>query len=101
MTAAYEEFCHQNACSLAPAGEVFSRLLQLLPADRLYNADGNHASPLGSYAAAVTVFYAITGRKRILDPTTLADPGIAAGIPAELAVRIHQEACRATRLANG
>ncbi|MBP3396107.1 MAG: hypothetical protein J6L87_02930 [Clostridia bacterium] len=101
MTEAYERFCRANDCPLAPAGEVMSRLLLTEATDTLYHSDGNHASPIGSYAAAVTVFYAITGRRRILDPEKIADPGIAAGIPAALCAKIHTEACRTTRIFNG
>lgn len=101
MTDAYERFCRANGCPLAPAGEVFSRLLLTEAPDTLYHTDGNHASPLGSYAAAVTVFYAITGRRRILNPESIADPGIAAGFPAALCAKIHTEACRTTRIFNG
>lgn len=101
MTEAYDAFCRANGCILAPAGEVFTRLLRTEAPELLYAADGNHASAVGSYAAAVTVFYALTGRKRILDPTTIQDPGISAGIPAALCAKIHAEACRTTRCFNG
>ena len=101
MTNAYDAFCRSNRCPLAPAGEVFSRILLHESPELLYNEDGNHATPIGSYLAAVTVFYAVTGRKRVLHPENIDDPGIAAGIPVELCRRIHAEACRATRLYNG
>ena len=71
------------------------------PPAALYRDDGNHATPLGSYAAAVTVFYTVTGRKRVLNVQELQDPGVAAGIPAEMCQRIHTEACRTARLYNG
>ena len=101
MTEAYHNFCRSAGCSFAPAGEVFSRLLLTEPADALYREDGNHATPLGSYLAAVSIFYTITGRKRIIQVSDLQDPGVAAGIPAELCQKIHTEACRMSRLYNG
>ena len=73
----------------------------MLALNDLYREDGNHATPLGSYAAAVTLFYAITGRKRTVDPTKINDPGIAAGYDPALCRRIHTEACFVTRLYNG
>ena len=85
----------------APAGEVFSRLLLTQEPPQLYREDGNHATPLGSYLAAVTIFYTITGRKRILRPEEYNDPGIAAGFSAEFCQAVHTEACRMVRLYNG
>ena len=80
---------------------MFSRILLTESPDLLYHEDGNHASPVGSYIAAVSIFYTITGRKRIINVEDLNDPGIALGIPAELCQRIHTEACRMSRLYNG
>lgn len=101
MTEAYLSFCHAHGCCFAPVGEVFCRLLQTEAPELLYREDGKHATPVGGYAAAVTIFYTITGRKRVINVSTINDPGIAAGIPEELCQRIHTEACRMTRLYNG
>ena len=101
MTEAYSAFCRAHDCQMAPVGEVFSRILLTESPDLLYHEDGNHASPVGSYIAAVSIFYTITGRKRIINVEDLNDPGIALGIPAELCQRIHTEACRMSRLYNG
>ena len=100
MTDTYLNFCKENGCALAPAGEVFTRLLTTEPADALYREDGNHATPLGSYAAAVTIFYTVTGRKRVI-PVTEKDPGIVLGLSSELCRRIHADACHTVRLYNG
>ena len=101
MTEAYLSFARARGCRFAPCGETFTRLLSVLTLNDLYREDGNHATPLGSYAAAVTLFYAITGRKRTVDPTKINDPGIAAGYDPALCRRIHTEACFVTRLYNG
>ncbi|MBQ2757119.1 MAG: hypothetical protein IJF31_01420 [Clostridia bacterium] len=101
MTEAYLTFCRRESCRFAPAGEVFTKLLTTEPADALYREDGNHATPLGSYAAAVTIFYTLTGRKRTLNPTRIDDPGIADGFDAEICTRIHAIACHVARLYNG
>ncbi|MBE6703121.1 MAG: hypothetical protein E7585_06895 [Ruminococcaceae bacterium] len=101
MTEAYHSFSQENGCPFAPTGEVFSRILLNEEPSLIYREDGNHATPLGSYIAAATVFYTVTGRKRIINVNALDDPGIAAGFPAELCQRIHTEACRTTRLYNG
>ena len=101
MTDAYSSFCRKNACPLAPAGETFSRLLLTESADLLYGEDGAHASPAGSYAAAVTIFYTLTGRRRVAQIKEDKDPGTALGLSAALCRKIHTEACRAVRLFNG
>lgn len=101
MTDAYHDFCRQQGCLFAPAGEVFSRILLTEEPALLYKEDGNHATTVGSYLAALSVFYTVTGRKRIINVGDLSDPGVAMGIPAELCQRIHTEACRMTRLYNG
>lgn len=101
MTEAHHQFCKSNGCQMAPAGEVFSRILASESSDLLYHDDGNHASAVGSYLAAVTIFYTVTGRKRIINVEEIKDPGVAAGFPKELCQRIHTEACRMSRLYNG
>ncbi len=101
MTDAYGSFCRRNACVLAPAGEVFARLLVTVPADLLYDKDGAHAAVAGSYAAAATIFYTLTGRRRVAVVKPENDPGIAAGLSPELCRHIHTEACHAVRLFNG
>ncbi len=101
MTEAYLSFARKHGCRFAPCGEVFTRLLTTLHTDELYREDGNHATPLGSYAAAVTIFYTVTGRKRAIDPAKIQDPGISRGFPLALCQRIHTEACFVTRLFNG
>jgi hypothetical protein len=90
-----------NGCFFAPAGEVFGRLLLSRPAELLYREDGNHATPLGSYVAAVTIFYAVTGRKRVIPVDEERDPGIALGLSPALCRRIHTDACHMVRLYNG
>ena len=101
MTDTYQDFCRANGCFFAPTGEVFGRLLLTESADLLYREDGNHATPFGSYVAAVTIFYTVTGRKRIMKVEDFKDPGIAMGFPVALCQKVHTEACRMMRLFNG
>ncbi len=101
MTEGYLSFSRREHCRFAPAGEVFTRLLSTLAPEALFREDGCHATALGGYAAAVTIFYTVTGRKRTLDPTKIDDPGIADGISPELCQKIHNEACYISRLYNG
>lgn len=101
MTDAHREFCRANGCFFAPVGEVFGRFLATESADLLYREDGCHATPLGSYIAAVTVFYTITGRKRVIKVSDIDDPGLALGFDEGLCQRVHTEACHTMRLFNG
>lgn len=68
MTAAYVAAAAKHNCALAPVGEIWHPLLLAHPDLELYRPDGNHATPLGSYLAACTIFYTITGRTRALQP---------------------------------
>lgn len=101
MTDAYSDFCRKNGCFFAPVGEVFGRMLLSEQQGALYREDGSHATPFGSYVAAVTIFYTVTGRKRIMKVQEFDDPGVALGFPVELCQRVHTEACRTMRLFNG
>ena len=102
MTDAYQRFCCENGCFFAPVGEVFSKMLtNPAAADKLYRDDNKHAALFGSYAAALTVFYTVTGRKRIMKVSEIADPGVRLGFPEELCQMAHAEACRTMRLFNG
>ena len=102
MTDAYQRFCRENGCFFAPAGEVFSKLMAVPEAaEKLYRDDNKHAALFGSYVAALTVFYTVTGRKRIIKVSEIADPGVHLGFSEELCQRAHTEACRTMRLFNG
>ena len=101
MTAAYLDFAEKNHVLLAAAGEAFGRVLQQEDASLLFSADGNHATPLGSYLAALTIFYTLTGRKRVLSPDSIKDPGLAAGFSPLHCRSFHVEACHTARLYNG
>lgn len=101
MTEVYRKFCYANGCFFAPVGEVFAKLLETESAELLYREDGCHATMFGSYVAAVTIFYTVTGRKRVIKVEGFDDPGLKMGIPVELCQRVHTEACHAMRLQNG
>ncbi len=95
ITDAYTSFGAEIGASVAPAGEVWHKILRESPEmeDQLYRADGNHATPLGSYLAATTLFYAITGRKRPIVLKEGAEPSTRLDIDLDTARRIHKEAC--------
>ena len=102
MTDTYMQFCRENGCFFAPAGEVFAKMLTVPEAaDKLYRDDGKHAALFGSYVAALTVFYTVTGRKRIIKVSEIADPGVRLGFSEELCQMAHTQACRTMRLFNG
>lgn len=95
ITKAYTELGAEIGAAVAPAGEVWHKILRESPEmeDMLYRPDGNHATPLGSYLAATTLFYAITGRKRPIVLKDGAQPSTRLEIDPTLAKRIHKEAC--------
>lgn len=95
ITNAYRELGCEIGADVAPAGEVWHKILRESPEmeDMLYRPDGNHATPLGSYLAATTLFYVITGRQRPIVLKEGAEPSTRLEIDPELARRIHKEAC--------
>lgn len=95
ITAAYTSFGAEIGAAIAPVGEVWHKLLRESPEleDRFYRPDGNHATPLGSYLAASTLFYAITGRTAPIELCEGAQPAARLEIPLDMACRIHREAC--------
>lgn len=95
ITEAYTSFGAEIGAAVAPAGEVWHKILRESPEmeDRLYRPDGNHAMPLGSYLAATTLFYAITERTEPIELTEGAQPAARLEIDLDMARRIHKEAC--------
>lgn len=95
ITRAHTEFGQEIGAAVAPAGEVWHKMLRETPdlEGQLYHPDGNHATPLGSYLAATTLFYTITGRQRPIVLKEGAQPSTRLEIDPELARRIHKEAC--------
>ena len=100
MTRAYTELCTENKCLLAPVGEVFSKLSRQSALPSLYAENGKHASPFGSYVAAVTIYYILTRRKRIMRIEDAADPGVEMGFSPDVCRLVHTEAVRTVRLHN-
>ncbi|MBQ7320742.1 MAG: SGNH/GDSL hydrolase family protein [Clostridia bacterium] len=99
ITRSYVELGEEIHAAVAPAGEVWHKMLRESPEleDQLYHPDGNHAKPLGSYIAATTLFYAITDRKRPIAIKEGAEPSTRLGLDVETVRRIHKEACAMVR----
>lgn len=66
MTAAYIELAKRIGAVVSPAGEVWHKILKTRPAPDIYAPDGNHPNPAGTYLAASTLFYTLSGRRRAL-----------------------------------
>ena len=60
---------------LFPVGEAWGIALRLLPSVQLYETDGIHPSPVGSYLAAMVMFQGLTGVSPVGLPSTLEVPG--------------------------
>lgn len=100
ITEEYALAAEQIGARLAPAGEVWHKLLRGNKALPFYCEDGNHATPTGSYLAACSVFYAITERERPikLDGNTAFEAEL--DLDLELCRKIHSETCRAAKKYN-
>lgn len=97
LTAAYQKLAKEINAKVAPAGEVWHKILRENPDMPLYRDDGNHAQPLGSYLAAVTLFYTISGRKRPIKILEGNEPNLRLGIDIDTCKLIHKEACNMCR----
>lgn len=62
MSAAYKKLGASLEAAVAPVGDAWWSFSELWPDAELYNADGAHASGLGSLLAAGTIFSTISGR---------------------------------------
>ncbi len=60
LTFAYDTMAFDNDAEVAPVGETWRYVRQVAPHIELFSADGNHASPHGSYLAAIVLTEAIT-----------------------------------------
>ncbi len=58
ITSAYEELARDTGAALVPVGRAWQSVRAIASAPRLYDADGNHPSPAGSYLSAC-VFCAV------------------------------------------
>ena len=86
MTSAYRKAARQLNCGVALAGEHWHCLLREHPALSFYRDDGNHATPLGSYLATLTIFHAITGQRP--------SPAACDELPIISALGLHVSDCR-------
>lgn len=98
--ATHRAFAEEIGADVAPAGSVWQEILRRRPAPELYQEDHNHANPIGSYIAACTIFYAITGKTRAISLTEGGEPHTRLGIDPALAAAIQSSACRITRTFN-
>ena len=87
------------SADIAPAGEVWHGLIAKQPelADVFYREDGNHATPIGSYLAATTLFYTLSRRETPLPATVDTALCERVGIDPTLRNLIHETACEAAR----
>jgi hypothetical protein len=94
MTATYRCLAGFMNAEIAPAGEAWHEFLRKGNDDlMLYQDDGNHAKPLGSYLASSALFYTLTGRN---EPVVIRDenePSRRLGLDLALCNRIHALVC--------
>lgn len=61
----YKEIAKESQAKIIPVCAVFDRLLAKNPKLDLWQADGNHASKAGSYAASLAIAQAINSRSNL------------------------------------
>jgi hypothetical protein len=87
VTAGYEAIAHALAAGVAPVGEAWLSALLADPALELWQADGSHPTPAGTYLAASVFYAAIFG----VSPEGL--PPVD-GVPAGTARELQQVAAK-------
>ncbi len=92
----YESLACELSARLAPAGRAWALAQQERPHIELYDTDGRHASPLGSYLAACTLVWALFGR----DPRACGEAQVP-GVRFDEATFLLEVAFRATAQASG
>lgn len=97
ITECYAKASETLNAPVAPAGEIWHRMLRGNKSLEFYREDGNHATPLGSYLAAACIFYAVTGRERPIKLAEGGEPHTRLGLDPGLCKKIHSEACRTAK----
>lgn len=62
---AYREVARQNNAGIIPVGPAWQRALALRPDLDLYDPDGSHPSPVGTYLIACVMYGALTGESPV------------------------------------
>lgn len=57
----YRDIAKQSGAQIAPVCKAWDAVLAKQPNLPMWSKDGNHAAPLGSYLAALTLYYTIAG----------------------------------------
>ena len=94
MINAVTELAEYANAIIAPAGPAWHKALRCRPKPELYQADGNHATPTGSYLAASCIFYAISGKSRAISVNDGDEPHTRLGIDTKTAATLQRIACK-------
>ena len=91
MTDKVDRSCRNalNRATLAPVGAIWSSVLRTHRGIRLHSQDGNHAAISGSFLAALVLYHALDAKADLRQC-----PFLPAGVSADLAVILRQEALR-------
>lgn len=65
IDAAFERLAGEHGLTLAPVSRAWHRVLAERPDVELYQPDGSHAAPAGSYLAACVFFAVLTGESPV------------------------------------
>lgn len=94
ITEAYRSIAHETGSSIVPVGVAWEELVAGGMAERLYDRDGSHPAPAGSYLAACVFVAALFGENPVGLPAT-------AGVEPSDAALIQAAASRAATSVTG
>ena len=90
---AFAQAAQEIQARLVPVSNAWHRILQSEPGIELYDTDGEHASPSGSYLAACVFYAAIQGASPVGLPNRICVNGdVLADIPEDYAIKIQAAA---------
>lgn len=96
--AAYADAAAAVEGVLLPAGAAWASVLQQNPGVELYDRDGAHPAPLGTYLAAITIYETLTGHDSRELSTRAVVNGVVLSEPANT-IRLLQEAAHSAAAA--
>ncbi len=96
IDAAFERLAGERGLALARVSRAWVRALAERPDIQLYQDDGSHASPAGSYVAACVFFATLTGQSPVGLPARIVEAGqVLAHLPTDAAEALQRFAADA------
>ncbi len=71
ISASYKQFGNEIEAEVIPVGQAWSRAIELRPDFQLYDPDGSHPNPIGTYLSACVIYSVLTDKSPVGLPNRL------------------------------